>query len=359
MSLGGGKGSSSSKVKVPDFLRPLFRTGAGIAEDALGSLDQLLQPGRDLVASFSPQQEAAQIIGTQRALGAGGYFPTARDTVMSTAEGTPISEFLPQVSTLEQLATNGAIDPAVLERLQSSMGGEIPGMDTLSQIESGLNPISREALEATARGDFLYGGEGFNAALEAAKARIMPEVITQFGRTGAGGGTGSLAEEAIGRRLGETFASQYGAERGRQLGAAEALTGLEFQDRGQQADISSTLAQLGLAGTGRELDIARTLSDIGATDAGIRSGAATTLGEFGDRERNRQLGAAELLPSIATADINLLSGIGNEIQGQEQAEIDAPIDAQLRLLSAALGLDLNSLLGSKTNQRSAFFGLGG
>lgn len=363
MSLSGAKGSQSSKVKIPKFLRPLYRQGAEYATQTMGTLNDLLAPGRDFVANFTPQEEAAQILGTRRALGEGGFFPTAQETFLSTAEGTPISEYLPQeaLSTLEQLAAGGSADPAVLERLRGvvSEGLQIPGMDTLSQIESGINPITRDALEATARGDFLHGGQGFDQAIEAAMRRIQPQLLSTFGGAGPGGGTGALAQTAIAQAVGDIFAGQYGQERGRQLGAAESLAGLDFTDRGQRADIASTLASLGLSGAGMELSAADLLSRIGESDAATRLSAAGRLGDYAANERGNQLDAAAMLPDIAEADIGLLSRIGESIRGMEQAEIDAPIDAQMRLLSAVLGLDLGSLLGSSSSSRGLGFSLGG
>lgn len=363
MSLGGQKGSSSSRVRIPRFLRPMFRAGADMATDTIGTLGQLLDAGNQFVAPFNEAQQAAHIIGTDRALGGGDFFRTAQDVFMDTAEGTPISEFLPDAatSTLTQLAENGTVDPAVLERLQGVVndGIQIPGMDTLSQIESGINGISRDALEATARGDYLYGGEGFDAAMDAAMRKIRPEILSTFGGAGPGAANGGLAKTAIAQAVADTFAGQYSTERGRQLAAAEGLAGLDFTDRGQRADISSTLANLGLAGTGTELSAADLLSRVNSSDAGTRLNAAGILGDYGNRERDRRLEAAAGLPGIAEADISLLSRIGAEQQGLEQAQIDAPIEAQLRLLSSMLGLNLNSLLGQNTNSRGIGFSIGG
>lgn len=363
MSLGGAKGSSSSKVKIPDFLRPLFRTGAGYATDTLGTLNELLDPAQQFVANFAPQQEIAQIIGTGRALDPNSPYQTATDVFMDTAEGTPISEYLPGVttSTLTELANSGAVDPSILERLRGmvSEGIDIPGMDTLSQIQGGINPISRDALEATARGDFLYGGEAFDRALEAAKNSYLPQIKSFFGAAGPGGGSGGLAQTAVAQAFADTFAGQYGQERGRQLGAAGDLAGLDFTDRGQQADRASTLASLGLTGIGTEASIADLLARIGNNDASTRLAAATNLGDYAASERGNQLTAAAGLPGISEADINLLSRIGGDIQGQEQATLDAPRNAQLQFLSALLGLDLNSLLGQSSRSRSVGFELGG
>lgn len=71
-----------------------------------------------------------------------------------------------------------------------------------------------QTFQDTVSGDYLYGGDGFNAALEAAKREIFPMVKSTFnsqGRTGSG-----LAEAAAAEELGDVFAGMYGQERGRQ-----------------------------------------------------------------------------------------------------------------------------------------------
>lgn len=356
-----GKGSSSNKVKIPSWLRPLYEQGADVVQTGVSDLQALSDPARRFIANFTPQEEIAQIMGTQRALGEGGFFPTAQDVFMSTAEGTPISEFLPgaTMSTLEQLAS-GSTDPAVRARLAELMNaGDLPGMDTLSQIESGINPLTREGLESTARGDFLYGGEGFDRAIEAAMNKFKPELLSTFGGSGPGGYNSTLAQEALGRAFSDTFAGQYGTERDRQLSALEQLAGLDFTDRGQRADIASRIGELGLAGRTSDLSAATSLADIDSADAGTRLSSAGLLGDFGNRERDRQIGAAAALPDLATADINLLNSVGQDIRGLEQAELDAPRQAQLEMLSLLFpGLNLNDLLGNKAKGSSAALGFG-
>lgn len=80
-----------------------------------------------------------------------------------------------------------------------------------------LSNSARDMINRTLRGDYLYGGEGFNAALNAARNEIIPKVQSSFasrGRTGSG-----LAQEAEAKAVGDVFASQYGQERQNQLRA--------------------------------------------------------------------------------------------------------------------------------------------
>ena len=103
-------------------------------------------------------------------------------------------------------------------------------------------------------GDYLYGGEGFNQALEAAGRQIQPQVASMFGRSGRN--QSGLADVAATQQLGDVFAGMYGQERGRQmqgLGMAGQMDAL----RGMPA---ARMAQVGAAReaqTGREQADAR------------------------------------------------------------------------------------------------------
>jgi len=76
----------------------------------------------------------------------------------------------------------------------------------------------QEATRATAAGDYLYGGEGFNRAYAAAERQILPGIsgsFSQAGRYGSG-----LHQESLSRGLGDAFAQLYSKERGLQSSAA-------------------------------------------------------------------------------------------------------------------------------------------
>ena len=78
-----------------------------------------------------------------------------------------------------------------------------------------------DELLATARGDYLYGGPGFNEAVAAAQRAGTPGIISQFG--GAGRDQNFLGKSALAQVFSDAFANQYGQERGRQLNAAQLL----------------------------------------------------------------------------------------------------------------------------------------
>lgn len=248
---GGGNQTVTTKIDVPAFLQPFLEQGAGTSSGALSQLSSLL--GGNLVSPFSQDQMAGFDLARQRAMGAGGFIPTAQQGLMNFAQGSPLSSFMPQ--------------------------------------------SSFDALNSTAGGDFLFGGQGFNQAMDAAQRSIMPRVQSAFGSGGGvGGGTGGLAHEAMARALGDSFAGLYGQERANQLGAA-----------GQ-------------------------------------------LGSLASGERGRQLSALGALPGAAMLDVGILGDIGGQQQAQSQRELMGPITGQQMLLQSGLsGLPLSSMFGQTQN----------
>ncbi len=82
---------------------------------------------------------------------------------------------------------------------------------------SPVQKASNAELQRTLNGDYLHGGAGFNAAYEAARNKIIPDIESRFN---AGGRFGSgLSRAAEAQALADSFASQYGNERQNQLRA--------------------------------------------------------------------------------------------------------------------------------------------
>ncbi len=354
----GGKSESESKqrVQIPDFLRPFVEQSTGVAGRALSGLERSSRG--DLTAPFAPAQEAAQGLGIQRALGEGGFFPGAQQTALGIAQGGELGG----QGTLEQLAQGGNIDPQTLETLRgAAQGGALPGQDVLSQLSQGgaVPDQARQTLEQTAGGDFLFGGQGFDQAVQAAQRAAQPGILSAFGSAGRGGATGGLAQEAIGQSAIDAFARQFAQERQNQLGAAGQLGELGLAETGQQADIAGLLGSQGLQQGQQQIGAATQLGQFGLGGGDQQIRAALGLGDLGLAGQGQQLQAAGMLPGLATADVNLLSGIGGQQQDQEQQEIDAPRLAQLDLLSAALGgLPISSLLGRDQEGSQKAFQLG-
>jgi hypothetical protein len=304
-SFGFGKGESESsgsqRVNVPDYLQPFLNQAAGTAGSSLSQLSNLAYG--NLVAPFTDAEQQGQQLGIDRALGAGGFLPTAENTLLGAAQGTDISSFLPPSAFqgLSQLAQGGGAQSLLPPEAYASLLGA-------SQIPGEAN----EALLSTARGDNLFGGAGFDRAVEAAMNAARPAIGSAFGRAGAGASSGGLAQTALGTAAVDAFARQYGQERANQLGAANTLSG-----RGIQA--GGLLGSLGDASAGRQL------------------GAGSVLGNLGSAERSRQIGAAQSLPGLSQFGSNVLQGIGGTQRGLNQMGIDAPRMAQLQLLQSALG----------------------
>lgn len=291
-----GKGHSDTKqnITMPDWLEPFVRQSTGTAGRSLGRLEQL--SNQDTVADLTPDQ--MQGLESMRNLVGGDFFNTAQNVFMDTAQGQGLDFLDPQLR--EALMGSGT---------SSDLGSFVnKARDATAFTE---NDIARQALESTAQGDYLYGGEGFNAAVNAAVNAATPRVASAFGGSVGGAGGSGLAKSAIGQSALDAFAGQYGQERRNQLGAAGTL------DAGGRAD---RFGYLGLADNQMGRDLA---------------GQQMLAGMSGD-ERNRQMAAAAALPDIGMLDANTQMQIGEYLQGQQQREIDAPIDNQLRLLMAAL-----------------------
>lgn len=316
---GKGKQESSTQVDIPEFLRPFLQQGAGVAGGALGQAQQLA--GGDLVAGFTPDQLAGFQGARDFAGGAGGFLPTAQDQFLQTAQGRDLESIL---------------GPDAFQALSGIAGGrsldEFLPAEALSTLR-GASQIPQEAedaLRGTAGGDFLFGGQGFDQAVGAAQRAATPGIISGFGgRAGSG-----LARHAVEQSGIDAFARQFGQERANQLGASQFLS-----NRGTGA--AGTLGQFGNAEANRGL------------------AAGQFLGGAADSERNRAMAAAAGLPGLGMVGPNILQGIGNQIQQQNQFGLDAPRNAQFQLLQAALqGLPISSLLGQSSEGEQSQFGFG-
>lgn len=296
---GGSKGSEqqSQRVDIPDFLRPLFSQGADAATRTLGNVERLA--GGDVVAGFDPAQEEAFRLAENVAGGEGDFISTFQNLLRDTAGGTDISSFLPAAS---------------FDTLSGVAGG--------SDITDSLPPEALSALSSTAGGDFLFGGDGFNAAVEAAVNAATPNIASAFGST-RGGLSGALAKQAVGDTAVDAFARQFANERSNQLGAAETLAGI----------------------TGRDQD--RSVN------------AAGLLGSFGDRERDRAISAGAQLPGAGLLSSNILADVGSRRQDQAQRELTGPLDVQSDLFSRIVnGIDFEQLLGQSGEAESERFSAG-
>lgn len=302
-SKGRGQSRQAQQVDIPDFLQPLVNTSATGATSSLRNLGDIVQ--QDNFADLTPDQQ--QALNMLRANSGGEFFGTAQDVMMNTAlgEGNPL------------------LDPALLERLS---GAGFDFGDAISEARGAVDftetPGARETLDATSRGDFLFGGEGFNAAVDAAVRQAQPHIMSAFGGDAASVNSG-LSQHAIGQSAIDAFASQFGQERNRQLGAAEAL------EAGGRADRDRFLG-------------------FGENAANRARRGDEVLAGLGESERGRQLGAAGRLPGMGLLDAENLLRVGEIEQGQEQGEIDRRMQDTLTHISASLGgLPISDFLGGE------------
>lgn len=107
-----------------------------------------------------------------------------------------------------------------------------------AQANLAQNPQTTQAatgyLNNVLNGNYLYGGQGFNAALNAANQQIQPMIGSLFeghGRYGSGAQGAQTAQQ-----LGDVFAGMYGQERANQqqaLGLAPQVQGMGYNDASQ------------------------------------------------------------------------------------------------------------------------------
>lgn len=148
-------------------------------------------------------------------------------------------------------ATTGTATQAVSlpDYLQKLIQG-VPGlsMQALQDLgattgEYDVQP-SVDALTATLGGDYLYGGRGFNQAVDAAVRHAMPGISSVFGQARRGGS--GLYNAAIGQAAIDEFASLFGDERNRMMSAATALPTIQGMPLGMlQQLLSSTSGLVG------------------------------------------------------------------------------------------------------------------
>lgn len=325
-------GTRSSTVDIPSFLQPLINQVTGLGGDAFSTLNDLL--GGNLVAPRTPQEQIGEIIGTQRALGDGGFLPVAQQTFLDAAQGGGIENLLPAdaLNNLFGITGGGSGLPQnVLDAL--APGGQVAGTDRLSALaDAGVAP--NEVLQSIASGqDFNQGA--FDQAFQAALNRALPGITSNFGvQGGVGAGTGGLAQTAKTQAAADAFGNLFNANENRRLQAANILQQGDFQNRGQTADILSTLGQFDLSGRGLDITGATNLANLLQQGDRTAIDAARTIGDLDLSSNAQALDAASRLPEMADLERNLLNQIGIDRREFEQLQIDRPIEAQNMLLSA-------------------------
>lgn len=151
------------------------------------------------------------------------------------------------------------------------------------------------AVQKTLSGDYLSGGAGAKAALDAASRAITPQIASQFasgGRYGSG-----LSKSAETTALGDVYANQFNNERNRQMEAAGIAPNLDmtpFNMKQQQ------LSNMMTAGGARQNAILNFLRAIGGNYGGTASGNAnqTSMPAQYNNPFQEGLGSALMLANL-------------------------------------------------------------
>lgn len=104
---------------------------------------------------------------------------------------------------------------------------------------------AQQQIADTLSGNYLYGGSGFNAAMDAATRRINPQVDSTFGIAGRSGS--GLADTAKTQALSDAFANLYAGERSNQIAAAgmsPQVSAMRYIDPAQLAQTGATQQNL-------------------------------------------------------------------------------------------------------------------
>jgi len=125
--------------------------------------------------------------------------------------------------------------PGVGRRMRMMSRGRGTGLDA-------LDPNALGALQGTASGQNLFGGQGFNEAVDASLRYSTPAINQSFG--GAGRTGSAYHARALGDAASNAFAGQYGQERQNQLGAANSLGSYGMQGVGQQQQAAGMMPGL-------------------------------------------------------------------------------------------------------------------
>lgn len=105
---------------------------------------------------------------------------------------------------------------------------------------SPVEDAAKQQLTDTLNGNYLYGGQGFNQALDAASRQIIPQIDSSYERAGRSGS--GLAQTSIAQALSDSFANQYGNERQNQLRStllAPQIANQDYTDYSKLAEVGS------------------------------------------------------------------------------------------------------------------------
>ncbi len=155
----------------------------------------------------------------------GSFFGTEPSSQQTTTASTDLPEWQrPYVEDVSRRAQQLSYTPqqyypgsTVVPMSQETQQGLTSATNTAMGDNLGSNAM--DFANNTMNGDYLYGGQGFNAALDAAQRRIMPSIRAQATQAGQYDDS-SGRDLAMTQALGDSFANQYGQERQNQIATA-------------------------------------------------------------------------------------------------------------------------------------------
>lgn len=347
---------NTQQTAIPEVLKPFLADSAYFSQGSLQGLGALLSRDNALTSPLNPLQNQAQQMALDIADGQGGFIPQAQAALSEIADPTDIIE---QFSTGIDALRNPEGQSALRNFTNTSPINQT-SMDQLSGIAtgSGLNQTAQESLESTASGDYLFGNEAFDEAVQASIRSAMPHISSQFAlQGGAGGLSGGLADTAIAQVASDAFARQFGNERNRQLSASNQLNNFGLSDTSQQITASGLLGNLDLSGRGMQQGAASTL-------AGLSQNLGNSLISSANQDRDRQLQAVSALPGMGLLPSQIIGQVGDFRQGEEERQKLGQVQAMQQLLNSSFGnINPNALFGNissvTTNENKGLSALGG
>jgi len=110
---------------------------------------------------------------------------------------------------------------------------------------SPIQQAANQQLVSTMNGEYLYGGDGFNAAVDAATRRALPQINSTFEM--AGRSNSGLADVAKTQAIADSFAGQYAGERQNQMRSmlfAPEIANQDFENISKLAEVGTAKEQL-------------------------------------------------------------------------------------------------------------------
>ncbi len=380
-----------TQTAIPELLKPFLAQSVDASQGAMTGLTRLLARDNALTSPLNDLQIQAQLQALGIASGEGGFLTQAQNVFKEIADpediikvfndGTQLMANPNGTARIEGMVDNpfyNATANNALESIASGTSGNQSAMNTLQSISNGMpaNQSAINALQSTADGNFLYGGQGFNEAVQASIRQALPNIDSNFAlQGGAGAVSGGLRDAAVAEVTADAFARQFSNERANQLGAANQLNNFGLNSNNQRLDAANQLNNFGLNNDSQRISAANQLNNFGlntqqqrlggaSTLAGLQQNAGAALIDTANNDRRLQFQAAAALPQMGLLNSSIMGQIGASRQQQEERTKLGQVQAMQQLLNSSFGnINPNALFGNinsvQQNNNSVLSGLGG